>query len=555
MTEEQLLAELQVLLSLPSENEVVEFKKASTSFEIEELGEYFSALSNEANLKGKPYAWLVFGIEDKTHKIVGSNFKNKGTELNKLKKLIADKTTGNIGFIDIHVLNLAEGRVVMFQIPPAPQGIPIAYAGHCYAREHESLVPLNDEKRDRIRSQTSVDWSAVIIPDASIFDLDSEAIEKAKVEFLRRNPTKAEEMEEWSNQKFLDKAKLTKGGKITRTALLLLGKEESEHYLGSCDAKIRWILKDSKGETQGSEIICLPFLLAIDKVYQKIRNVKYRYAKEGTLFPEEVLRYDPFNIREPLNNCIAHRDYSISGRINVVEFESEKLVFSNVGTFIPGSVERVVEKDTPEERYRNTFLVEAMRNLNMVETEGGGIKKVFKNQSDRFFPLPEYDFADEKVAVTIQGKVLDMEFARILAQNKMLSLNEIFLLDKVQKGKALLLSEAKHLKELGLIDGRRPNYFLSMKAIAPINNALLKAEYIRNKSFHDEHFRGMILEFLKVNSPAPRRDIENLILGFLSKALTQKQQVDKVTNLLAFLRRKGKIRTKGSLGWELVKPK
>jgi ATP-dependent DNA helicase RecG len=105
----------------------------------------------------------------------------------------------------------------------------------------------------------------------------------------------------------------------------------------------------------------IPFLLAIDEVYNKIRNLKYRYLQDGTLFPTEVLRYDPFVIREPLNNAIAHQDYSKKSRINVVEFEDDHLVFSNYGSFIPNSVEEVVLRDSPEEKYRNPFLVEAMR--------------------------------------------------------------------------------------------------------------------------------------------------------------------------------------------------
>ena len=62
--------------------------------------------------------------------------------------------------------------------------------------------------------------------------------------------------------------------------------------------------------------------------------------------------------------------------INLIEAQ-DRLVFSNYGTFIPQSVEKVVLEDAPEETYRNRFLVQAMFNLNMVDTVGGGIKKIF----------------------------------------------------------------------------------------------------------------------------------------------------------------------------------
>ena len=177
--------------------------------------------------------------------------------------------------------------------------------------------------------------------------------------------------------------------------------------------------------------------MSVDEVYKKIRNLKYRYLRDGTLFPDEVLRYEPFIIRESLNNAIAHQDYSKGARINVVEFEDDHLVFSNYGSFLPKSVEDVVLKDTPEEVYRNPFLVEAMKNLDMIETQGGGIRKIFNFQKQRFFPLPDYNFEDNKVKATITGKILDENFARIIIKNSELGLNEIILLDKVQKKKEI----------------------------------------------------------------------------------------------------------------------
>ena len=53
-----------------AENEVVEFKKAETNFDVDELGKYFSALSNEANLREREFGWIVFGVWDKKHEIV-----------------------------------------------------------------------------------------------------------------------------------------------------------------------------------------------------------------------------------------------------------------------------------------------------------------------------------------------------------------------------------------------------------------------------------------------------------------------------------------------------
>ena len=130
MTEEELIIKLNEFRRLPAETEVFEFKEAKNNYDSNKLGKYFSALSNEANLKGRPHAWLIFGIKDKGRTIVGSQFRQNRKDLDNLKGELANKTTNRISFIEIYELHLPEGRIVMFQIPAAPKGIPVAFDGH-----------------------------------------------------------------------------------------------------------------------------------------------------------------------------------------------------------------------------------------------------------------------------------------------------------------------------------------------------------------------------------------------------------------------------------------
>lgn len=539
MTQEEIKKVFNQLVSMPAETEVVEFKEAKNTYDFTKLGKYFSALSNEANLKGLNCAWLVFGVVDKTHKIVGSNYRPIRKDLDHLKGEIANKTTNRISFIEIYELNFPEGRVVLFQIPPAPQGIPIAYDGHYYARDGEDLVALNIHKLETIRNQSnSVDWSAVIIPDADIESLDKKAIDQARINYKAKFPDKAAEVDSWDDVKFLNVAKITIKGKITRTAILLLGKDESEHYLSPAEAKIRWVLKDAQNNERDYSIEGCPLLLAVDKIYAKIRNLKYRYIKEGTLFPEEVDTYEPYTIREALNNCIAHQDYTKSGRINVIEFD-DKLVFSNYGTFIPGSVDKVIMDDAPEENYRNKFLANAMFNLKMVDTAGGGIKRMFNFQRERFFPMPDYDFSDNKVKVQIVGKVLNIDYARVLARNKELALQEIMMLDKVQKNIPLDSADEKYLRAKKLIEGRKPNYYLSIQTAQKTHQ---KAEYTKNKAFDKKYYLDLILGFLKQHGSATRDEFDKLLFSKLPDWMNDKQKKNKVTNLLSELRINEKIK-------------
>lgn len=422
---------------------------------------------------------------------------------------------------------------------------PVYVHGQAWQRLGDRLIKLTDERYTKIINEIEVpyDWSAEIIEAATIDDLDPRAIAKAREQFAIRNPKKAEELECWDNTTFLNKAKLTIQGKITRTALILLGKEESEHFLSPFVAKIRWSLKDKNNQNKDYEIFSIPFILAVDEFRSKVRNVKYHMVRPDSMFPDEMLRYDIFSLREPLHNCIAHQDYTKCARIEVVEIEDDRIIFQNHGQFLPESVESVVRKDCPESVYRNRYLTDAMRNLNMIETEGGGIKKMFNKQRVRLFPMPEYDLSDEKVKVTIIGKVIDEAFARILTKNSDLSLIQILLLDKVQKHKSLTDNEVKYLRSMHFIEGRKPNYFLSADVVRPTRNRKLKSDYIHNKGFDNDHYRSLILKYLEKFSTATREDIDTLLWDKLPAYMEDDaQKKRKIRNLLYSLSSEGKIR-------------
>ena len=544
-------ASLIALLAMPVENETVEFKEAKNGYDFSKLGKYFSALCNEANLKRQPSACLVFGVNDR-RQVVGSNFRPLRKDLVSLKEEIANKTTHRITFIEIHEVLQPRGRVLLFEIPAAPKGLPVAFEGHYYGRNGEALSPLNLEEIERIRAQSTVDdWSAAIVPTAGLADLDEEALAVARRNFKSKFPDKAIEVEGWDDTTFLNKAKLTIKGRMTRAALLLLGREEAEHFLLPAEAKVRWLLKDHLGNDRDYALFGMPLLLAVDKVYAKIRNLKYRYIREGTLFPDEIDQYEPYAVREALNNCIAHQDYLLAGRINVVERE-ESLSFTNKGSFVPGDVRRVVVEDAPEEHYRNRFLATAMFNLKMVDTAGGGIRKLFLYQRQRFFPMPDYDLSDSRVQVTLTGKVLDMDYARTLARDGGLALQEIMALDKVQKRQPLDGGEEKLLKAKALIEGRRPNFFIA-KSLAQQTGQ--KARYSKNRAFDKQYYLDLICKAVKEHGLLARKDIDELLWNKLPEWMDERQRKIKVGNLIAELRRHQKIVNRGSdtrPSWALV---
>ena len=448
--------------------------------------------------------------------------------------------------MEIYEVEFDEGRVVMMQIPPSPRGLPIAWDGHYYGRDGEELSPLNLEEIERIRGQAKkTDWSAGICKGASIADLDNDAIKQARINFKVKNPRIIFEVDQWDDITFLNRAKICINGQITSTAIILLGKPESEHFISPGITRITWVLKDKENREKDYEHFNCPFLLSTDRVFSKIRNLKYRYIRdEDSLFPEEIDQYDQLNIREALSNCIAHQNYLLAGRITVVEQEDGYLTFTNLGDFLPGSVENVITSDSPPSYYRNNFLTNAMASLNMIDTVGSGIKKMFRLQKERFFPMPDYDINGEMVKVTLTGKVLDMDYARLLVRNPNLSLIDIMMLDKIQKRKDLTDHEIHQLKIRGLIEGRKPNFHISLTVA---QNTDQKADYIKNRGFKDQHYKDLILQFIDRYGSASKEDIDKLIIDILPSVLTIDQKENKVRNLIySMSKRDFTITNKGS---------
>lgn len=526
---------LDQLLSLPEETECVEFKTKDHKFDFDELGKYFSALSNEANLKGKACGWLVYGV-DNDHNVVGTDIKRNPGSLNSLKHAVSQHITSGLTFNEIHVVNHPKGRVVMFEIPSAPRGIPIEWRGHYYGRDHDSLVGLNIRKIEQIRNQSpNSDWSAEICEGAPLDVLDPEALEQVKRMFVEKHANLAAEVDGWSDAEFLNRAKLTIQGRPINAAIILLGKVESAALLSPRVAQVSWIYKDEHGVVRDDyEHFGPPLLLQVDALFAKLRNLTVRQLPDGTLFPREIKQYDPWVVREALHNCIAHQDYSMNQRIVVVEMPGE-VVFENSGTFMPGDIESLLSQDMPPRFYRNQFLANAMVELNMIDTVGSGIRRMFQEQQRRCFPLPDFDLTDpNKVTVRITGRVLDENYTKLLLKREMLDLQTVILLDKVQKRLGLSKEEHVKLKKQGLVEGRYPNLFVSSELAAATRR---KAAYIKYRAFDDRYYKELRLLFIEKNEAASRSEIDELLASKLSDALDEKQKRAKVSNLLQSMSR------------------
>ena len=537
------LSQLLTELIATWENEVVEFKQAGNDYSTDRIGEYFSALANEANLRGAESAWLVFGVHNKTRSVVGSDYRPQVERLQSLKMQIAENAEPSITFRNIHELQHPDGRVVLFEIPPAPRGLPIAWKGHYYARAGESLTSLGLDKLDEIRQQTiAQDWTAQVVPQATLDDLDTAALQKAREAFAQKHANRFApgEVLAWPLDRFLDRARITQGGKITRTALLLLGKPESAYLLSPHPAQMTWKLD---GPERAYEHFGPPFLLNTTALYQKIRNIQLRLLPSGQLVPHEISKYDQKMVLEALHNCIAHQDYARHGRINVIE-RPDRLIFESEGSFFEGTPEDYLLGEKLPRRYRNAFLVEAMSSLNMIDKMGFGIHDMHLSQARRYLPLPDYDLGDPyAVRMTIYGGVVDPTYTQMLMLNTSLPLVDILALDRVQKNLRIPDDVASRLKRMKLIEGRKPNFHVSA-AVAEVTAN--KADYIRTRAQDDEFYANLLMDYLEKFGQASRAEVNKLLLDKLSDALDETQKITKIGNLLTKLRRRGVIVNKGS---------
>jgi ATP-dependent DNA helicase RecG len=552
MNVQELTALLDRLRRESHETEWLEFKE--NHYEPQVLGEYLSALANAACLAGKPRGYLVFGVQDQTHAVVGTQFDPHAVKARGNQDLLMWLAMGlqpNVGF-EVHVLAHPKGRVVFFEVGPAWDR-PVRFYGTAFIRVGTSKTELHKHpEKERAIWSRRTDWSGLVCEGATLADIDPAALVKAREQFRIKHPKQASEVGGWDDAAFLNKARLTVRGAMTNAALLLLGKPESATLLSPAVARLSWILKDGQNRELDYEHFGPPFLMQVDRVLARIRNLNVRTLPSGTLFPQEFTQYDPWVIREALHNAIAHQDYGLRGRVNVVETPSGILI-TNVGAFLPGDVEKVIQQDAPLEIYRNPFLAEAMVNLNMIDTQGGGIKRMFQKQMERYFPMPDYDLTEPgRVQVSIPGNILDEQYSRMLMERTDLELWQVIQLDRVQKRQSISNETARLLKKAGLVEGRYPNLLIAA-SVARLTGQ--KARHIRERGFNKQYYLDAIEALIREHQPIPRTEIDRLLLDKLPEVLNEKQKKAKIHNLMAELARKGRIVNRGSRGhpaWHTV---
>lgn len=528
------------LRAMPAEVEWLDFKEARDSFNVEDLGRYVSALANEANLHDQPCAWLILGVGDRRdpasglRPVVGSRFKVGVPALNALKLLVAQCTTPSVTFaqaIELPHPDAAAGtRVLMLRVEPAPRGLPVAWKGHYYGRAGESLVPLG-AKFESIRMQAAAfDWTAQIASRDHTL-LSRPALARGRHLYAAKHPRRAAEAAGWSDERFLTQLRLARSGALTRAALLLFGDEAAVQTLDGVAPRLTWRLVDGAGAALDYEHFSLPLILALDALVAKIRIHTVRILPPGQLAPLEVPNFDTWVLREALLNCVAHQDYALGGRVVVTE-SPDALQFSNAGAFIPGSVDQVLAAESAMHLYRNPCLADAMVELNLIDTIGSGIQRMYRTQRERHFPMPDFDIAEAppSVAVRVYGRELDPAFTRALLLGTDLSLGDVVALDRVQKRRPLNPRVLADLRRRHLVEGRAPSLYI---AAAVADAANLRGQYARNRGLQKPALKQLVLGLIDRFGRASRDEINQALLAAMPAGLTIEQKANRIKNLLS----------------------
>lgn len=522
------------------ESETVEFKEAKSNYDFDDLGRCFSALSNEASLRRRPYGWLVFGADDMGNP-VGTTYRTDRKALDNLKMEIRSRTNDFSTFIDIYEVFPGGRRIIMFQIPAAGR-VPVAWMGSAYGREGDSIVSLSDRKARTIVENGNDDWSARICRGAKMSDLSGPAITAAKRIFAQKNIGReyAADLLVADDSTFLLKLGLISERSLTNGAMVLFASPEAASKVDPAP-EVAWILRDSNGETLSGEVFRGSLILGMESALALVRNPRYVYAVDpNSTNTVETERYDMNVLREILYNAIAHQDYTMRGRINLIETESGVDII-NPGDFIPGSAETLLRGGYMPPYYRNRLLTTAMKSIGMIETYGGGIVRTMRVQKDRYLPLPDYNIRDRSVDVHLHGRVLDQNYSMTMFVRREMDIRTAFLLDRVQKGLQISKEQSEELFDKGLIGGKWPD----IHTVPPEKGTNGKKEDMI-ESIREGGYEECILTLISKMGSASRKDIDGLIMDMLPSNKTYEEKEVRIRNIITKMSREGRIVNKGS---------
>lgn len=387
------------LRSLPGEREWVEFKENNESPEM--IGETAAALSNSARLRGEPYGYMVWGVRDGSHEIVGTAFQpaeaRKGNE--ELEHWLVRQLTPRLD-LRFYELERAQGRVVILEIPAALH-TPVQFSGTEFIRigslkkplkgypekERELWQVLNASRFEQGVAKAGIDADEVLrlLEYPKYFELTEQPLSSNKQGILARMASDGlivDSLHGWSVTNLgaiLFAKNLSEFGALGRKGLRVI------RYAGRNRVKTLHEAPGNKGYAVGFEaaIEYIHSLSASEDIGQALRRQVHAYPKLA--------------IRELVANALIHQDFTLTGTGPMVELFEDRIEISNPGRPL---VDTLRMMDEPP-RSRNESLAALMRRMNMCEERGSGIDKVVFEVELHQLPAPSFVLKDQSMVVTL----------------------------------------------------------------------------------------------------------------------------------------------------------
>jgi len=526
------LARLQEYVDAPKEDEHLEFKEAKERFDFEKLIHYCVALANERGGK------LILGVTDRRpRRVVGTR------AFADLEQTKADLIQRLHIRIDGHVVKHPDGRVIVFDVPSRPLGVPIEYRGTYWMRGGEDLVPMTPDMLRRIFDEATPDFSAAVCPDALLSDLEPVAIEQFRTHWRRKSGN--EHLDDLDHHQLLTDAELVVDDGITYAALILFGTHRAlGRRLAQAEVIFEYRANEAILPSQDRKEYRAGFFLLHDDLWQTInlRNTRHQY-QEG-LFVWDIPTFSEAVAREAILNAVSHRDYRLGSSTFVRQFPN-KLEVVSPGGFPPGiTVENILRRQSP----RNRRLAEALTRCGLVERAGQGVDRMFE-ETIREGKLPP-DFLgtdDYQVALTLWGEVRDVRFLQFLEQigkstQAAFTTDDLVTLDLVHREQPIpdeLRQRLARLRDLGAVEvhgaGRGTRYLLARRFYTLAGQP---GAYTRRRGLDRATNKALLLRHIEHSRGAGSRLSELMqVLPGLSEGTVQ--------TLLKELKQEGRIHVAG----------
>ena len=510
------------------EDERLEFKEAKTRFDFEKLVNYCVVLANEGGGR------MILGVTDRRPRaVVGTR---AFRDLERTKAGLIERLRLRL---DVEELQHPDGRVLVFQVPPRPIGMPLEYQGAYWMRGGESLIPMTPDQLQRIFAETGPDFSAEICTPAQLDDLDPAAVEILRQLWQRKLPD--QDISTRPDEQLLADAELLVDGGVTYAALVLLGTRKAlGKHLAQAELIFEYRSNDAPGPAAERQEFRQGFLSVLDDVWRLVNQRNDRQHFQQGFFVWDVPTFNERVVRETVLNAVSHRDYRHGGSVFVRQYP-QRIEIVSPGGFPSGiTPENILRQQNP----RNRRIAEVLAKCGLVERAGQGFDLIFRECIRQSKPLPDFSHTDaHTVWLTLHGDIQDPEFLRFLEeigreQVATFGLDDFLVVDLVRREQRIpdaLRLRVEHLLEQGIIErvgrGRGVRLLLSRRLYRHIGKA---GVYTRKRGLDRETNKELLMKHIQDNRNEGSR------LGELVQVLPALSYVQ-VQKLLQDLRIQGRI--------------